>query len=86
MKLLFSFYFIFLQGKQLNRRISITFKKNLYLTAVYLFVSLGAFLYVCLLSVVVVAKMYVCIVYECCLNIKLRHRPYITNFHIDLQR
>ena len=26
------------------------------------------------------------IVYECCLGIKLRHGPYIKNFHIDLQR
>ena len=42
-----------------------------------------------LLSVVVVDVVVaknVCIVYECCLSIKLRHGPYITNFHIDLQR
>ena len=36
--------------------------------------------------VAVVAK-NVCIVYEyCLLRIKLRHWPYITNFHLDLQR
>ena len=36
--------------------------------------------------VVVVCCKNVCIVFECCLNIKLRHGPYISNFHIDLQR
>ena len=36
--------------------------------------------------VAVVAKI-VCILYEyCLLRIKLRHWPYITNFHLDLQR